>query len=65
MPANLEWEEQALAQQVHLEAGAAHDRVARLLHQAQHPRCIDAHEIAAPLLDFARDEDGIDVARDS
>src|SRR5258708_24387928 len=52
-----------LFRSIHLEVRPAQHAVAGLLRQAQHPRDVDAHEVAAPLFHLAGDEDGVDVAR--
>src|SRR5215510_10099444 len=49
------------AEEVHRKARAAQHGVARLGGLAQHARHIDAHQVAAPLLHLAGDEDGIDM----
>jgi hypothetical protein len=54
--------ERSSTQKIHLEAGPAHDRIARLLHRSQKAFLIDAHQLATILLHFAGDEDGLDMA---
>src|SRR5205807_7705855 len=50
----------ASAEQVFCIVGPAQNAVARLLHQPQHARHVDAHPIAAPLLHLSADEDRFD-----
>src|SRR5262245_58332458 len=51
----------ALAQQIHRNFGAAHHPIARLLRQSLDARKVDANQAAAPLLDLAGDEHGLDM----
>src|SRR5215510_2137268 len=51
------------AQQIHRHIGAAHHCIARLLRESSDPREVDADEAAAPFLDLAGDEHGLDMPR--
>ena len=52
----------ASAEQVFWIIGPTQDAVARFLHQPQHARHVDAHQIAAPLLHLSANEDRFDMA---